>query len=71
MLLVCLLLVGAMFYWDKKYLLAALCLGLSVGIKLITLAVLPWVLMEYGRGRPGRQKLAAIGCRRFCLSCCL
>ncbi len=61
LLLVCLLLVGAMFYLDKKYLPAALCLGLSVGIKLITLAVLPWALMEYGRGRPGRQKLAAIG----------
>ncbi len=60
LLLVSLLLIGAMFYLDKKYLLAALCLGLSVGIKLITLAVLPWVLMEYGRGRPGRQKLAAL-----------
>ena len=60
LLLVSLLLVGTAFYLDKKYVPAALCLGLSVGVKMITLAVLPWVLMEYGRGRPGRQKLAAI-----------
>lgn len=61
MLMVSLLLVGAMFYLDKKYVPAALCLGLSVGVKMITLAVLPWILLEYGRGRPGRQKLAGAG----------
>ena len=50
LLLVCLLLVGAMFYAGKKYAWAALFLGLSVGIKLITLAVLPWAWLEWGRG---------------------
>ena len=60
LLLVSLLLLGSAFYLDKKYVPAALCLGLSVGVKLITLAVLPWALMEYGRGRTGRRKLAAI-----------
>ena len=60
LILVSLLLIGTALYLDKKYVPALLCLGLSVGIKLITLAVLPWALMEYSRGRPGRQKLAAI-----------
>ena len=59
LILVSLLLIGTAFYLDKKYVPALLCLGLSVGIKLITLAVLPWALMEYGRGRPGRQRPAA------------
>ena len=43
LLMVSFLLIGAMFYLEKKYLLAALFLGLSVGIKMVTLAVLPWV----------------------------
>ncbi len=60
LLLISLLLVGAACYLDKKYVPALLCLGFSVGIKMITLAVLPWALIEYGRGRSGRQKLAAV-----------
>ena len=60
LLLVCCLLVGAMFYLEKKYIPAALFLGLSVGIKLVTLAVLPWALREYSRGRPRRQVVIAI-----------
>ena len=58
LLMVCLLLVGTMFFVEKKYLWAALFLGGSVGIKLITLAVLPWAWMEWARGRTGREKIA-------------
>jgi hypothetical protein len=57
LLMVCLLLVGAMFYVEKKYVWAALLLGGSVGIKLITLAVLPWAWMEWARGRPWRERI--------------
>ena len=59
LLMVSFLLVGAMFYLEKKYLPAALFLGLSVGVKMVTLAVLPWVLMDYSRGRSWRQKFGA------------
>ena len=52
-----LLMVGVMFYFDKKYVAAALCLGLSVGIKPLTLALLPWALLDYSRGRNWRQAL--------------
>ena len=58
LLMICLLLVGAMFYVEKKYIWAALFLGGSVGIKLITLAVLPWAWMEWARGRPWRERIA-------------
>lgn len=54
-----LLMVGAVLYFEKKYLLALLCLGLSVGIKPFTLALLPWALLDYSRGRTLRQALAA------------
>jgi len=57
LLLVCLLLIGTMFSVEKKYVWATLFLGVSVGIKLITLAVLPWAWMEWGRGRTWRQKI--------------
>ena len=60
LLMVSFLLVGAMFYLEKKYLLAALFLGLSVGVKMVTLAVLPWALMEYGRRRSWPQKTRAV-----------
>ena len=63
--LVCLafLLGGVALFFDKKYLAAALCLGLSVAIKPVTLALVPWALLEYWRvehGRPLRQKLPAL-----------
>jgi len=54
-----LLMVGALCYFEKKYALALVCLALSVGVKPITLALLPWVLLDYSRGRPWRQALAA------------
>lgn len=60
MLMISFLMVGAMFYLEKKYLLASLFLGLSVGVKSITIVLLPWALMEYGRGRPWKQKLIAL-----------
>ena len=60
--LICLafLLIGAALFFDGKYVAAALCLGLSVGIKPITLGLLPWALLEYGRGRSWRQALPAL-----------
>lgn len=53
------LLVGAVCYFEKRYAVALLCLALSVGIKPITLALLPWVLLDYSRDRPWRQTLGA------------
>lgn len=53
------LLVGAVCYFEKKYAAAILCLALSVGVKPITLALLPWVLIDYSRGRTWRQTLGA------------
>lgn len=63
--LVCLalLLWGTALFADKKYVAAALYLGLSVSIKPVTLALLPWALLEYWRveqGRSLRQKLPAL-----------
>ena len=60
LVLISFLLLGAMFYFDKKYVAAALCLGLSVGIKPITLALLPWVLLDYSRGRSWKKALTGI-----------
>ena len=60
LLMVSLLLLGAMYFLEKKYLRAALFLGLAAGIKMVPLAVLPWVLMEYGRRKSGPQRIAAI-----------
>lgn len=57
LLMVSFLLVGAMFYLEKKYLLASLFLGLSVGVKMLTLAVLPWALMDYGRGKSWPRRI--------------
>jgi len=67
LLLISLLLVGTMFYLEKKFLPALLFLGLSVGIKLITLAVLPWVWMEWGRGKSWRLRLFG-GCLAMLLA---
>ena len=60
--LVCLtfVLLGAVFFFDKKYAVAALCLGLSVAVKPVTLALLPWMLLEYARGRSWRQTLPGL-----------
>ena len=57
------LLWGAALFFRRKYLVAALCLGLSVSIKPVTLALLPWALLEYARlehGRSWRQMLGAL-----------
>ncbi len=69
MLLVAFLLVGAVLYLEKKYLFAALCLGLSLGIKPITLAIIPWIVMDYWRqerlgGKPWQKIIiqVTIGC---------
>lgn len=69
MLLVAFLLVAAVLYLEKKYLFAALCLGLSFGIKPITLAIIPWIIMDYWRqeridGQPWQNiiKKVTIGC---------
>jgi len=56
---VALLLVGAVLYFENKYVAAALCLGLSVGIKPITIFLLPWAMLDYSRGRTWRQTLTA------------
>ena len=60
--LVCLalLLLGGVLFYDKKLVFAVLCLGLSIAIKPVTLALLPWALLEYGRGRPWRQALPGL-----------
>ena len=58
LLMVSFLLVGAMFYLEKKYLLASLFLGLSAGVKILTIIVLPWALMDYGRGKSWQQRIA-------------
>ena len=58
--LISLLLLGAMSYLDRKYVVAALLLGLSIGIKPITLALLPWVLLDYCRGRSWSQRVAGV-----------
>ncbi len=58
LLMVSFLLVGAMFYLEKKYLLASLFLGLSVGVKMLTIIVLPWALMDYGRGKSWPKRIA-------------
>lgn len=55
------LLWGAALFFDNKYLLAALCLGLSVSIKPITLALLPWALLEYARLEPGQSRQKMLG----------
>lgn len=65
-LMICLLLVGTMFYVEKKYVPAALFLGLSVGIKVITLLLLPWVWMEWARERTWSRRLLG-GIVAFCL----
>ncbi len=57
------LLWGAALFFRRNYLAAALCLGLSVSIKPVTLALLPWAFLEYARlehGRSGRQMLGAL-----------
>lgn len=40
----------------RRWLLGGLMLGLYIGVKLITLAVLPWVIMEYVRSKGNRNK---------------
>ena len=57
LLMACLFLIGVMFYVEKKYVWAALFLGGSVGIKLVTLAVLPWAWMEWARARSWRERI--------------
>ncbi len=55
------LLWGAALFFDKKYLPAALLLGLSVSIKPITLALLPWAFLEYARLEQGRSRRQVLG----------
>ena len=52
-----LLLVGISFFLKKRYFAASLLFGLSIGIKYITVLILPWAIMECCRGRPLRQKV--------------
>lgn len=60
LLLVSLLLAGVALFLEKKYRGAAILLGLSVAVKLVTLLILPWAAWEYGRGRPRRELLIAL-----------
>jgi hypothetical protein len=68
LLLAAFLLLGAVFFTEKKYAPAALLLGLSIGVKFITLAVLPWLLLEYLRGHreiaPPAPNSGGVGFRR-------
>ena len=65
LLTVALLLAAALFFTEKKYAWAGLFLGLSVGVKVITLAALPWLclLLLMRRHRDGTvpQGLARAG----------
>ena len=60
LLMVSLLLIGAMYALEKKCFRAALFLGMAVGIKMVPLAVLPWILMEYGLRKSWPQRIGAI-----------
>jgi len=55
------LLWGAALFFRRNYLVAALCLGLSVSIKPVTLALLPWALLEYARLEQGRNRQQMLG----------
>lgn len=62
LLLIAFFLLAALCFTEKKYAWAALLLGLSVGVKLITLAGLPWLLWEYLRCKePKSYAKAALG----------
>lgn len=52
-----LLLVGISLFLKKRYFAASLLFGLSIGIKYVTILILPWAIMECCRGRPFRQKV--------------
>lgn len=52
-----LLLVGISLFLKKRYFTASLLFGLSIGIKYITVLILPWAIIECCRGRPFRQKV--------------
>ena len=56
MLMTCLLLVAISCFLGRKWLCGGLWLGLSIGIKLITIVALPWVIMEYIRSKGDRNK---------------
>ena len=60
MLMVCLLMISVALFMGRRWLLGALLLGLSVGIKFVPITTLPWLLMEYLRGEKHPRK-AAIG----------
>ena len=56
LLMMSLLLVGISLFLKKRYLLGSLLFGLSVGIKFVTIAIVPWIIIEYCRGRRMREK---------------
>ena len=54
MLMTCFLLIAAACCLGRRWLLGGLMLGLSIGIKFVTITALPWILLEYLQGK-GRQ----------------
>jgi alpha-1,6-mannosyltransferase len=58
LLMMSLLLVGALLLLRKRFLLGSLVIGLSIGIKFVTLLALAWLLLEYVRGRKAGQKMS-------------
>ena len=56
MLMTCLLLMAVACFLARKWLLGGLIFGLSIGVKLITIAALPWVITEYVRSKGERNK---------------
>ncbi len=60
LLMTALALSAALLFLRKNYALAGLILGLSAGIKLITVALLPWMIWEAWRSQAGRERLSAI-----------
>lgn len=59
LLMLALALCAAALLLEKRYAWAGLLLGLSIGVKLITLALLPWLLLECWRRNTGRARWTA------------
>ena len=64
MLMMLLLLTGVLFLMKKQHITGSLALGASIGIKFISVLVVPWLVWEYTRGRNalGRASLVAVSC---------
>ena len=56
MLMTCFLLIAISIFLGRRWLLGGLWLGLSIGTKFVTIAALPWVVMEYLHSKGDRNK---------------